>query len=80
MIIVVVYRMVYFIRKIEDSVVQLPRALFFRIQRSFTVSNEKINLIQEGYVLIDRNGTDKSIRIDDTFRDRVMGILEGKVF
>jgi two-component system, LytTR family, response regulator len=68
-----------FVMTMEDLVAQLPEALFLRIQRSFTVSIEKINLIHEDYVLINRNGIDKSIRIGDTFRDGLRGMMEGRV-
>jgi two-component system, LytTR family, response regulator len=63
----------------EDLVYQLPPSLFVRVHRSFVVSIAKINLINENYVVIMRNNTDKSIAIGETFRDGVMRILEGKV-
>jgi two-component system, LytTR family, response regulator len=68
-----------FTMTMEDLVPQLPSNLFVRVQRSFVISIEKINLINENYVVIMRNNTDKSIVIGETFRDGVMRILEGKV-
>ena len=63
----------------EDLEAQLSENQFLRIHRSFIVAIDKINLIHEDYVLISRNGTDKSIRIGDTFRSGLKGIMEGKV-
>ena len=63
----------------EDLMAQLPENQFLRIHRSFIVSIEKINLIHENYVLVSRNGADKSIRIGDTFRDGLRGMMEGRV-
>jgi DNA-binding LytR/AlgR family response regulator len=68
-----------FVMTMEDLMAQLPEALFLRIQRSFIVSIDKINLIHDDYVLLNRNGTDKSIRIGDTFRAGLKGMLEGRV-
>lgn len=68
-----------FVMTMEDLMTQLPEALFLRIHRSFIVSIDKINLIHEDYVLVDRNGNDKSIQIGDTFRSGLKGMLEGRV-
>ena len=68
-----------FVMTMEDLIVQLPETLFLRIHRSFIVSIDKINLIHDDYVIINRNGIDKSIRIGDTFRDGLKEIMEGRV-
>jgi two-component system, LytTR family, response regulator len=68
-----------FVMTMEDLMAQLPENQFLRIHRSFIVSIDKINLIHDDYVLISRNGTDKSIRIGDTFRDGLKGMMEGRV-
>ena len=68
-----------FLMTMEDLMAQLPKSLFLRIHRSFIVSIEKIHLIHDDYVLVERNGTDKSIRVGETYQAGLMGILEGRV-
>ena len=68
-----------FTMTMEDLMAQLSENQFLRIHRSFIVAIDKINLIHDDYVLISRNGNDKSIRIGDTFRDGLSGILEGRI-
>ena len=68
-----------FLMTMEDLMAQLPKSLFIRIHRSFIVSIEKIHLIHDDHVLIERNGTDKSIRVGETYLAGLMGILEGRV-
>ena len=68
-----------FLMTMEDLVAQLPKSLFLRIHRSFIISIEKIHLIHDDYVLVERNGTDKSIRVGETYQAGLMGILEGRV-
>lgn len=68
-----------FLMTMEDLLAQLPENQFLRIHRSFIVSIDKINLIHNDYVLIVKNGTDKSIQIGDTFRGGLRGMLEGRV-
>ena len=63
----------------EDLMKQLPETLFLRIHRSFIVSIDKINLIHDDYVLINRNNMEKSIRIGNTYRDGLKAMLEGRV-
>lgn len=63
----------------EDLMAQLPPNQFLRVHRSFIISIEKINLIHDEYVVIIKNGEDKSIRIGETYRAGLMGILEGRV-
>ena len=68
-----------FLMTMDDLLAQLPENQFLRIHRSFIVSIDKINLIHNDYVLIVRNGTDKSIQIGETFRSGLQGMLEGRV-
>jgi DNA-binding LytR/AlgR family response regulator len=68
-----------FVMTMEDLMAQLPETQFLRIHRSFIVSVDKINLIHDDYVLISRNGTDRSIRIGDTFRAGLRGMMDGRV-
>ena len=68
-----------FVMTMEDLSTQLSETHFLRIHRSFMVAIDKINLIHDDYVVINRNGTDKSIRIGETFRDSLKRIMEGKV-
>ena len=68
-----------FLMTMEDLMAQLPKSLFLRIHRSFIVSIAKIHLIHDEYVLVERNGTDKSIRVGETYQAGLMGILEGRV-
>lgn len=68
-----------FVMTMEDLMAQLPPNLFLRVHRSFIISIAKINLIHDDYVLIHRNGEDKSMRIGETYRAGLMGILEGRV-
>jgi DNA-binding LytR/AlgR family response regulator len=68
-----------FIMTMEDLMAQLPSNLFIRVHRSFIISIEKINLIHDDFVVISRNGEDKSIHVGETFRAGLMRILEGKV-
>ena len=68
-----------FLMTMDDLLTQLPEHQFLRIHRSFIVSIDKINLIHSDYVLIVRNGTDKSIQIGETFRGGLRGMLEGRV-
>ncbi|MCU0471555.1 MAG: LytTR family DNA-binding domain-containing protein [Arcicella sp.] len=73
------YEEISFTMTMEDLMAQLPQHLFLRIHRSFIISIEKIDLIHDDYIVINRNGEDKSICIGDTFREGLMGILEGRV-
>lgn len=73
------YDEISFIMTMEDLIKQLPETLFIRIQRSFIVSMDKINLINEDYVVISRNGNDNSIRIGDKYRDGLRAMVNGKV-
>ena len=68
-----------FLMTMEDLLTQLPENQFLRVHRSFIVSIDKINLIHNDYVLIVKNGTDKSIQIGETFRSGLRGMLEGRV-
>jgi two-component system LytT family response regulator len=68
-----------FVMTMEDLMAQLPEKKFVRVHRSFIVSFDKINLIHEDYVLVNRNGIDKSIRIGDIFRSGLKSMLEGRV-
>ena len=68
-----------FLMTMEDLMTQLPDNLFLRIHRSFIVSIDKINLIHDDYVLVNRNGNEKSIHIGNTFRSGLRGMLEGRV-
>ena len=68
-----------FLMTMEDLMTQLPKSLFIRVHRSFIISIEKIHLIHDEYVLVERNGSDKSIRVGETYQAGLMGILEGKV-
>ena len=68
-----------FLMTMEDLLAQLPEKRFLRVHRSFIVSIDKINLIHNDYVLVVKNGTDKSIQIGDTFRGGLRGMLEGRV-
>ena len=68
-----------FLMTMEDLMAQLPENQFLRIHRSFIVSIDKINLIHDDYVLISRDGTDKSIRIGNTYRAGLKAILEGRI-
>ncbi len=63
----------------EDLMSQLPENQFLRVHRSFIVSIDKINLIHEDYVIVNRNNTEKSIRIGDTFRGGLNRMMEGRV-
>jgi DNA-binding LytR/AlgR family response regulator len=73
------YEQITFIMTMEDLIKQLPETLFIRIQRSFIVSKDKINLINEDYVVISRNGNDNSIRIGDKYREGLRAMVNGKV-
>ena len=68
-----------FLMTMEDLLAQLPENQFLRIHRSFIVSIDKINLIHNDFVLIVKNGTDKSIQFGETFRSGLRGMLEGRV-
>ena len=68
-----------FLMTMDDLLAQLPENQFLRIHRSFIVSIDKINLIHNDYVLVVKNGTDKSIQIGETFRGGLRGMLEGRV-
>ena len=68
-----------FLMTMEDLMVQLPPSLFLRVHRSFIIAIEKINLIHDEYVVIVKSNEDKSIRIGETYRAGLMGILEGRV-
>ena len=68
-----------FLMTMDDLLAQLPENQFLRIHRSFIVSIDKINLIHNDYVLVVKNGTDKSIQIGETFRGGLRGMLEGRI-
>jgi hypothetical protein len=63
------YEQIIFVMTMEDLTAQLSESLFIRIHRSFIVSMDKINLINEDFVVNNQNGNDKSIRIWDKYRD-----------
>lgn len=68
-----------FLMTMDDLLAQLPENQFLRIHRSFIVSIDKINLIHNDYVLVVKNGTDKSIQIGETFRGGLLEMLEGRI-
>jgi two-component system LytT family response regulator len=68
-----------FVMTMEDLMAQLPETIFLRVQRSYIVAIDKINLIHEDYVLVNRKGDEKSIRVGDMFRSGLKGMLEGRV-
>lgn len=73
------YDEISFIMTMENLMAQLSETLFLRIHRSFIVSMDKINLINEDYVVISRNGNDNSIRIGDKYREGLRAMVNGKV-
>jgi DNA-binding LytR/AlgR family response regulator len=68
-----------FVMTMEDLIAQLPEKKFVRVHRSFIVSFDKINLIHEDYVVLNKDGDEKSIRVGDMYRIGLKSMLEGRV-